>query len=174
MRAVFDALDRRGWAWFLTGSEALSAYGTPRQTLDTDLVIDTDEHGLEALIASLGPGFATADPIHVGGRWMASVIESASVTKVDLIVRDPDPWGAQAMARRRPWVHPAWSDVWVSSLEDLVLAKLEWSEGVSELQLRDCAATIRMNRAVIDDAYLDRWAAALGVGSLLEAARHAA
>lgn len=45
---------------FLTGSEVLSAYGTPRQTLDTDLVIDTDPRGLAALIASMGSGFAIA------------------------------------------------------------------------------------------------------------------
>ena len=103
MRAVFDALDRRGWAWYLTGSEALSAYGTPRQTMDTDLVVDTDARGLSRLIADLGSGFAVAEPIHSGRRWMASIIDSASVAKVDLIVRDPDPWGAEAMARRRRW-----------------------------------------------------------------------
>jgi hypothetical protein len=174
MRTVFGALDRCGLAWFLTGSEALAVYGTPRQTLDTDLVIDTDERGLEDLIAALGPGYAVAEPIHVGGRWMASVIETASVTKVDLIVRDPDPWGVEAMARRRDWAHPTWGRVWVSSLEDLVLAKREWSEGISELQLRDCAAIIRLNRTRIDDAYLDRWAAILGLRPLLEAVRHAA
>lgn len=77
------------------------------------------------------------------------------------------------MARRARWDHPSWGPVWVSSLEDLVLAKLGRSEGVSELQQRDCASLLRMNRDGLDVAYLERWARVLGVGDLLEAARHA-
>ena len=69
----------------------------------------------------------------------------------------------------RPWEHPAWGSVWVSTLEDLILAKLEWSDGVAELQLRDCASLLRMNRDVVDEAYLDRWARTLGRVDRLEA-----
>jgi hypothetical protein len=67
------------------------------------------------------------------------------------------------MSRRRRWIHPAWGPAWVSSLEDLILAKLEWSGGTSELQLRDCASLLRMNRGRVDRAYLSEWARALGV-----------
>ena len=33
MRDVVKALERLNLTWYLTGSEALAAYGTPRQTL---------------------------------------------------------------------------------------------------------------------------------------------
>jgi hypothetical protein len=79
----------------------------------------------------------------------------------------------EAMARRLRWAHPAWGPVWVSTLEDLVLAKLEWSEGTSELQLRDCASLLRMNAGRVDEAYLERWARALGLGDRLESVRRA-
>ncbi|MBA2373930.1 MAG: hypothetical protein H0V74_06995 [Chloroflexi bacterium] len=54
--------------------------------------------------------------------------------------------------------------------EDLVLAKLEWSEGTSELQLRDVRSIFRL----VDDldwAYLERYAAILGIRERLEAER---
>lgn len=173
MNEVFADLERRGLAWYLTGSEALAAYGAPRQTLDTDVVVDAPPDALSAMAAGLGERFLFAEPLRTGTRWMASLVDRAGLGKVDLIIRDPDPWGTQAMSRRVRWAHPAWGSVWVSTLEDLLLAKLEWSEGISELQLRDCAALLRMNRGRIDDGYLDRWAVMLGVGELLMRARGA-
>ena len=50
------------------------------------------------------------------------------------------------MARRRTAEHPTFGTVWVAAIEDLILAKLMWSEGTSELQLRDCAILMRINR----------------------------
>ena len=93
--------------------------------------------------------------------------------KMDLIIRDVDAWGSEAMARRVRWMHPTWGPIWVSTLEDLILAKLEWSEGISELQQRDCASLLRMNRDHLDHAYLECWGRSLGVDGLLEAARRA-
>ncbi len=167
MRDVIEALDRHAPAWYLTGSEALAAYGTPRQTLDTDVLVDTTEPGLRELGAALGRDYYFAEPLRFGSRVMASLVERSGAGKVDLIVRDGDPWSREAMARRRPWDHPAWGPAWVSSLEDLVLAKLEWSEGTSELQLRDCRMLLRMNAEAVDRTYLAHWAPGLGVGQLL-------
>ncbi len=167
MRDVIDALERLAMAWYLTGSEALAAYGSPRQTLDTDVLVDTTESGLRKLAAALGRDYYFAEPLRVGPRLMASVVERSGAGKVDFIVRDSDSWGREAMARRRRWDHPVWGAGWVSSLEDLVLAKLEWSEGTSELQLRDCGMLLRMNSDAVDREYLARWARVLGVHDLL-------
>jgi hypothetical protein len=168
MRDLADVLERLGFPWYLTGSEALAAYGTPRQTLDTDVVIATEASRLVEVVGALGPDrHYFAEPLRAGGRWMASLIDKELGAKVDLIVRDPDAWGRKALDRRRRWQHPSWGSVWVSSLEDLVLAKLEWSEGRSELQLRDCEMLMRMNAPVIDLAYLEQWARALGLDRLL-------
>lgn len=53
MRAVLDPLEARSIPWHPTGSEALSAYGSPRQTLDTDIVLATTPAVLEAIAAAL-------------------------------------------------------------------------------------------------------------------------
>jgi hypothetical protein len=58
--------------------------------------------------------------------------------------------------------------VWVIAPEDLVLAKLEWSEGTAELQLRDVRSILRLNDD-LDRSYLERYAALLGIAERLEA-----
>ena len=75
--------------------------------------------------------------------------------------------------RRRVEVRPGQS-LFVKSPEDTVLRKLLWflaGGGVSDRQWRDLVQVLRHSRAVIDGAYLDEWAAALGIGGLLARAR---
>lgn len=167
--AVRDALGRLeavGLRWYLTGSEALGAYAAPRQTADTDVVVDLPAGEFERVFAPFEDAFAVARPIRTPGRWLASLVSLGGWGKTDIVLRDDDPWGRAALERRRRFDHPAYGPVWLSSPEDLLLAKLEWSEGTSELQLRDCAALVRSNPG-LDQAYLDRHAAALGLTDLL-------
>ena len=74
------------------------------------------------------------------------------------------------MARRRRLDHPTLGQTWAITAEDLILAKLEWSEGTSELQLRDLRSIVRL----VDDldwTYLERYAATLGIRDRLETIR---
>ena len=77
------------------------------------------------------------------------------------------------MARRERHDVPGIGLVWVASVEDLILAKLRWSEGTSELQLRDCAQLLAIVATGIDQGYLDHWAHCLGLQSLLARVRNA-
>jgi hypothetical protein len=174
MRDLMTTIERTRIPWYITGSEALAFYGSPRQTMDVDVVLEASRDALDGLARTCEQQFYYAEPLRFGNRLMASLVDRHGAGKVDLIVRDPDAWASMAMARRRRWSHPLWGAVWVSSLEDLILAKLEWSGGTSELQLRDCAALLRMNRGVLDDAYLAEWAAPLDVEGELRQAREAA
>jgi hypothetical protein len=171
--AVRDALGRletAGLRWYLTGSEALGLYAAPRQTADTDVVVDLPAERFEAVFGPFADAFAVARPIRVPQRWLASLVSQAGWGKIDVVLRDDSPWARAALDRRRRFVHPAYGPVWLSSPEDLLLAKLEWSEGASELQLRDCTKLVRANPD-LDGAYLDRHAAALGVTDLLHRVR---
>lgn len=169
MRDIAETLEQLGLSWYITGSEALAAYGTPRQTMDVDVVVDTTADVLDVLADRLAHGYYYTEVLRFGNRQMASLIDRAGAGKVDLIIRDPDAWGRSAMEGRRRWEHPTWGAVWVSRLEDLILAKLEWSEGTSELQLRDVGTLLRMNERAIDHEYLSHWARALGVEDVLRA-----
>jgi hypothetical protein len=173
MRAVFEALERLGIGYFLTGSEAASLYGSIRQSFDTDVVIDLQPSTFDVIGREFAGPFLVNDPIDYGDISMASLIDVQTAAKVDLIMRRPGAWADSVMARRRRDDHPAFGSVWVSTVEDLILAKLMWSEGTSELQLRDCAILVRLNRNEIDWSYTERWAASLGVRDLLQQVRDA-
>ncbi len=59
----------------------------------------------------------------------------------------------------------------VATREDILLAKLWWyrlGAESSEQQRRDIKGIIALNRDLLDHAYLDRWAAELGVRDLLD------
>ena len=172
MREVLDVLDDLGIDWFVTGSEAAACYGVLRQTFDTDVVIDLRPTAFDRVASSLH-GYAIASPIEFEDFAMASVISTQTAAKVDLIMRRPSPFATRSMARRRQCEHRELGSIWVASLEDLVVAKLEWSEGVSELQARDCAQLLRLNASAIEWPYLEQSAAERGVSELLDRARHA-
>ena len=172
MRQVFDLLDRLGIDWFVTGSEAAACYGVLRQTFDTDVVIDLDPASFGVISRSL-PDYAISAPIAFEGFAMGSVISQATAEKVDVIMRTSDAYAQRVMKRRQRCEHREFGAIWVCSVEDLIVAKLEWSEGTSELQLRDCEQLLRLNGPSIEWPYLERAAAERGVGSLLERVRHA-
>ena len=59
-------------------------------------------------------------------------------------------------------------DLWIVSGEDLVLSKLEWArDSGSELQMRDVRHLLE---APLDKAYLETWAARLGLAARLKEA----
>jgi hypothetical protein len=173
MREVFERLEELSVPYFLTGSEALARYGQPRQTMDVDVVLELPPRDFARLVPVFERDFLLNEPISFEGRWMASLISTSTLGKVDLILGRDDPWGHAAMGRRERWNHLIYGPIWVTTLEDLILAKLEWSGGSSELQSRDCRNLIATNRDTLDWTYLERWARALDVEPLLEAARGA-
>jgi hypothetical protein len=172
-RDVLDRLDGLGWRWYLTGSWALAMYAEPRMTRDIDVVLETTFADYESRIRpAFDADFLVNDPIDVGGRWIGGLIHRVEVVRVDLMFGRSDPWARSAMERRARLDHPTLGPVWVLTAEDLVLAKLEWSEGTSELQLRDVRSLLRLVDG-LDWGYLERYAAVLGIGDRLEAVRGA-
>ena len=170
-RDVLDRLEGLGLPWYVTGAWALAAYAEPRMTRDIDVVVDLDRAGYERLIRPAFEGdFLVNDPIDLGGRWIGGVIHKQDIVRVDLIFGRTDPWARQAMERSVRLEHPTLGPIWVITPEDLVLAKLEWSEGTSELQVRDVRSIIRLV-ADLDWPYLERYAQTLGISDRLEAVR---
>lgn len=170
-RGVLERLEALGFRWYVTGSWALGTYAEPRMTRDIDIVLDATKLDYDATIRpAFQPDFLVNDPIDLGGRWMGGLIHKREIVRVDLMFGRTDAWSRSAMERRRRLEHPDLGLVWNISAEDLVLAKLEWSEGTSELQLRDVRSVIRLVLD-LDWPYLERYAAILGIGDRLEAVR---
>jgi len=177
LAAIVAALDGAAIPNMLVGSFASSAHGAVRSTQDIDLVIDPTPEALAAFVAGLDPGKTYVSPSTAAAlarRDQFNLVDLASGWKVDLIIRKDRPFSRSEFARRREAV-VAGVRVWIATAEDTVLAKLEWAAmGGSERQLADAAAVLDARAGELDDDYLDRWAARLGVGDQLAAARRAA
>ena len=170
LRDVCARLDGAAIAYMLTGSLAMSFYARPRMTRDIDLVIALDNVGARSLIGALGADYhadagAITSAILRARPW--NIIHLPSVVKIDLIPRKDTPYRYVEFERRRR-VDLAGVPLWIVSAEDLILSKLEWSrESRSEQQRRDVKLLLE---TPLDRAYLDEWAARLGLAQMLKEA----
>lgn len=99
------------------------------------------------------------------------MIHRTEIRKADLITRRDDAWGRVAFERRRLVDDPVLGSAWFIGPEDLILAKLAWSDsGASERQVRDAASVARIT-ADLDWRHIDRYASILGVTELVERIR---
>ena len=151
----------------LTGSLAAAFYGTPRATQDVDVVIDPDPERLLQLTDNLrAAGLyvdaeAAAEAFRTSGQFNA--IDPESGWKADLIFRKRRDFSQVEFQRRQP-TQLLGVEISLTTLEDLIVAKLEWSErGDSELQRRDIAELMRIAGDSLDYAYLNKWIEQLGL-----------
>ena len=74
-RDVLDRLERAGVGYFVTGSEALSVWAEPRQTIDIDIVTDLPIERYDAVIRpAFQDDYLVNDLIVVDGSGYGSVI----------------------------------------------------------------------------------------------------
>lgn len=169
---VCARLDGADIAYMLTGSLAMSYYARPRMTRDIDLVIALEAVEAKRLVGALGADYhADADAIAaaLGGGQPWNIIHLPSLVKIDLIPRKHTRY-RRAEFERRCKVELAGVLLWLVSIEDLILSKLEWSQDShSEQQRRDIKLLLE---APHDRAYLDEWAAQLDVAGWLREIEH--
>ena len=173
---VVDRLDSVGIAYMVTGSIALAAYAVPRMTRDIDIVIRFTGVEADRVIAAFQTNYyldETAARYAIHHQEMFNLIDQRTCMKVDFIVRKDQDYRIEEFTRRRQNVVSG-KMIWIVAPEDLILSKLLWvKESESELQLRD----VRLLMETVTDldvAYLNDWAARLGVTELLrKALQHA-
>ena len=171
LAAVVAALGQLSIPFMLTGSVASSYHGHPRATHDADLVIDPTAAQLDALVESLAAAGFYVDPESARSalrrRTQFNAIETGYGCKIDLIVRRDRPFSQEEFARRVAVDLSFAKAVPIVTPEDAILSKLEWARrsGDSEKQLADAAGVLDLNPS-IDRAYIEHWAADLGVSDL--------
>jgi hypothetical protein len=172
---VARALDDLGVPYFVGGSLASTVHGEPRFTRDADLVAELQPRHAEPLAQALAPTFyADAESIQraIARKGSFNVIHLETAFKVDIFVSKLRPFDRSSFARREAAQGEGY-DVWISSAEDTLLAKLDWfREGheVSDQQWRDILAILTVQRDHLDYGYLRTWAESLGVRDLLDRA----
>lgn len=172
---VVRVFDEAAVPYMVTGSLAAAYYAAPRATQVIDVVIDAQKGGVERVVQGLlalgcyVDRHAALEALETRGQFNA--IEPDTGWKVDLIVRKERPFSKTEFARRER-ASLLGVEVALASLEDVVIAKLEWSRlGDSELQRRDVAQLLERAWDRIDHAYLERWITELGLDSEWKAAK---
>jgi hypothetical protein len=165
LAAVVALLDRATIAYMVTGSLASSYHGEPRATRDVDIVIDPDARRLMQLVEGLtAAGFYVDQDVAADALARRSQFNAIGpdATKVDFIIRRDRPFSIEEFGRRQR-ADLLGTPAYVTTAEDLIVAKLEWAVASgSERQLDDVAGILEISSG-LDRAYIDRWVASLGL-----------
>jgi hypothetical protein len=147
-----------------------------RATLDIDLVADLSEKDIGALVRDLGDDYYSEEDAMreaVRRRATFNLIHLATMVKVDVFALKTRPYDIEAFARARPDLlgeGEGAREFYLASAEDVVLNKLEWYEmggRVADRQWRDVIGVLKVQAERLDRAYMERWAADIGVAELL-------
>jgi hypothetical protein len=172
---VLEALRRLGVRHYVGGSIASSAHGVPRASVDADVAAELHPEHAPRLVAALrGAYYVPEERVRdaIARRASFNVIHLETMVKVDVFVSKDRPFDRRAFERARPAAGEGGGELPVSSVEDTVLAKLEWYRRggeASERQWTDVTGVLKAAGA-LDEAYLHRGAVELGVSDLLDRA----
>jgi hypothetical protein len=155
----------------LTGPYASSMQGEPRTSHDVDLVVALAENKAFNLFRAFPESeyYLSMEAIQEALREhrMFNLLEMATGHQIDFWILADKPFDISRFVRKRveesqgTWLK-------VSSPEDTILAKLDWSRqcGASEKQFNDALRVYELQGSLLDLAYLNEWANRLGVEDL--------
>jgi hypothetical protein len=169
IQTVAEILEKADVPYMLTGSLAAAYYATPRATQDVDVVIDAPEEGIERLVRGLLESGFYVDRAAALSAWRTrtqfNAIDPDSGWKADLIVRK-DRAFSEVEFKRRERAEVLGLEVSLASLEDVILAKLEWAKmGDSELQRTDVVRLLERAGDQLDQEYVVAWVRELDLKS---------
>ncbi len=177
-RRVAEVLDSAAVPYMLTGSFASSYYGVLRATHDIDIVIAPTQQSLKTLVSHLNEEDYYADLKAATDAHrelsMFNAIDNQTGWKIDFIFCKSGPYAQEAFQRRRP-VNFHETMIFVASVEDVIVSKLEWAKmGESARQIEDVAAVFKKQHSAVDRPYIEKWVAELGLTSEWARARQSA
>lgn len=162
LRDVIARLDALGIAYMLVGSVAALAHGRARSTQDFDVVVDPTEPGLRALVRSLPSERFYASEVALSEalsmQTQFNIIDMDTGWKVDVIPRKQREFSQTEFDRRRK-LDVLGVAMYVATIEDTIVAKLEWAKagGGSDRQLEDVRELLRLAGVSLDRPYVAHW-----------------
>ena len=173
----FGVLDEIEIPYSVGGSVASSTHGTPRMTMDVDLVADLKPDQIDELVRLLGGEFyADAEMIReaLSVRRSFNIIHYSTAYKFDVFPLGTDAYSHEEFSRRAFTLVRALGgepiECAVATAEDTILRKLQWYRlggETSERQWNDVRSIVNARKHSLDRDYLQRWAAELKIDYLL-------
>lgn len=154
---VSSILESRDIPYMLSGSVALGLYTVARTTRDIDIVIELNKEDIEKFVSGFDEFFVDEIGIaeEVRRRGMFNLIDKATAFKIDFIIRSNSEYGEVEFSRRQR-LSMSGIDLWVVSLEDLIIAKIRWIQDFqSDRQINDIKSLLLNPQ--IDWDYLNSW-----------------
>jgi len=170
LREIVARLEAQGIPYMVVGSVAASVYGRTRATQDFDVVLEAGASALRTLVRSLPEDrfYVSEEAAMEALRYETqfNVLDMATGWKADLILRKHRAFSETEFARRTR-LEVMGVPTYVASVEDVIVAKLEWAKlGGSERQLEDVRTLVRMRAALLDRTYVEQWVQQLDLGEM--------
>ena len=174
---IVDVLEQLVIPYHIGGSVASSIYGEFRPTQDVDIVANMQLTHARPFVRQLEVDYyVVEDSVRDAIRRQSSfnLISNETFMKVDVFIpkrRAFDQDAVQSL-RRQPLMKGG-REFMLASPENMVINKLEWYEmggQVSNRQWNDLLGILKRQGTNLDLAYLERWAATLGISDLLDRA----
>ena len=146
-RRVSEVLDLAAIPYMLTGSFASSYYGVLRATHVIDIVISPAPQNVKTLVQLLNEKDYYAD-LNAAidaqrNQSMFNALDNQTGWKVDFIFCKSSAYAREAFQRRKA-VDFHHTMMFVASVEDVIVSKLEWAKmGESTRQIEDVAAVFK-------------------------------
>lgn len=172
MTKVAQSLEATGVPHVLVGSMSSNVHGFARSTKDMDLVVQTDQAGLNRLFEALSDTF-DLDPQAsfetVTGTLRHILVAKDGKFKVEVFQLSSDVHDQERFRRRLTVDYPALkARVCILTAEDVVITKLRWSRAKDLEDVRDVLA---VQGEALNWNYVHHWTAIHGTQAKLEQIR---
>jgi hypothetical protein len=123
----------------ISGSIAMNIYSIPRMTLDIDIVVELSLDRINEFTALFPNSYLNENTIkqEIKRKGIFNIIDQETGFKMDFILRKNSEYYQLAFNRRQR-IKELDMELWVISLEDLIIAKIIWIQQYkSEKQIND-------------------------------------
>lgn len=168
---AINAINELGVPAMVTGSFARNLYALPRSTKDIDFVVEAPAFEPAKLARLLGSDFLLDPQVYfetITGTTRFVIRHRHSTFVVEFFLLSDDAHDRERFRRRRQ-VEILGREVGVATPEDVVIAKLRWSDrGRRPKDFADARDVIAMTGHKLDWPYIRKWCGEHGTLHLLE------